>query len=301
MPDRSRRILAVVLGGAALLSAAPQSSQAPWSGWVAAAVRLPLEPAVRSLGVLRDIIRAPQRPYPGLPEELRDALSDRDRLQGELNAAELRVRDLERQLALLVRYRPAERAGWRPQPASVVARGGGRPAGLLGLGIGSEDGVAKGDPVVVGGNTLVGRIAEGVSASRSWVITLDDRRIGLLDAEVRPSGSAGTGAGAARDGKGPRGSVLVQLRPQGDRRLDGELETPTNGSAPEVRVGDEVVLADASWPASALGTRIGFVESVGALDSNPLRRRVTVRMDCDPSRLGEDIIVKVRDQPGGAR
>ena len=66
-------------------------------------------------------------------------------------------------------------------------------------------------------------------------------------------------------------------------------------------MGDEVVLADASWPASALGTRIGFVESVGALDSNPLRRRVTVRMDCDPSRLGEDIIVKVRDQPGGAR
>ncbi len=301
MPDRSRRFLAVVLGGAALLSAVPQSSQAPWSGWAAAAVRLPLEPAVRALGVLRDVVRAPEKPYPGLPDELRRALSDRDRLQGELNAAELRVRDLERQLALLVRYRPAERAGWRPQPASIVARGGGRPAGLLGLGIGTADGVSKGDPVVIGGNTLVGRVADGVSESRCWVIALDDRRIGLIDAEVRPSGSAGTGAGAPREGKGPRASVLVQLRPQGDRRLDGELETPTNGAAPDVRIGDEVVLADATWPASALGTRIGFVESVGALDSNPLRRRVTVRLDCDPSRLGEDVIVKVRDPAGGAR
>ena len=64
---------------------------------------------------------------------------------------------------------------------------------------------------------------------------------------------------------------------------------------------DDVVLADATWPPSALGTRIGTIESTGPLDSNPLRRRVTVRMDCDPARLGEDVIVKVRDADGGAR
>jgi cell shape-determining protein MreC len=301
MPDRSRRILAACLGGAALLSAAPQQSQAPWSGWVAAAVRLPLEPAVRGLGTVRDWVRPPDRPYAGLPEELRAALGDRDRLQGELNAAQLRVQDLERQLALLVRYRPADRSGWRPQPAPVVARGGGRPAGMIGIGTGSADGVAAGDPVVVGGNSLVGRVAEGVGEDRSWVIPADDRRIGLIDAEVRPSGTAGTGAAPPGKPQGPRGNVLVQLRPKGDRRLEGVLESPSNGQGAEVRVGDEVVLADATWPSSALGTRIGTVESAGPLDSNPLRRSVVVRMDCDPTRLGEDVIVKVRDVEGGRR
>jgi hypothetical protein len=301
MPDRSRRILAACLGGAALLSVVPQQSQAPWSGWASAAVRLPLEPAVRALGWVRDRIRTPERPYAGLPEELREALAQRDGLQGELNAANLRVRDLERQLALLVRYKPAERAGWRPQPAAVVSRGGGRPAGTIGLGAGSAEGIAAGDPVVFGGNSLVGRVAEGVTESRAWVITADDRRIGLIDAEVRPSGAAGGGAVDAGRAAAPRTAVLVQLRPRGDRRLEGELESPSSGQSVEVRVGDDVVLADATWPPSALGTRIGTIESTGPLDSNPLRRRVTVRMDCDPARLGEDVIVKVRDADGGAR
>jgi hypothetical protein len=48
--------------------------------------------------------------------------------------------------------------------------------------------------------------------------------------------------------------------------------------------------------------RIGIVESVGPLDANPLRRRVSVRMESDPLRLSR-LVVKVQDAPGagGAR
>ncbi|MFM8784356.1 MAG: hypothetical protein ACKOFI_04225 [Phycisphaerales bacterium] len=47
--------------------------------------------------------------------------------------------------------------------------------------------------------------------------------------------------------------------------------------------------------------RIGTVEAVGVLDANPLRRRVEVRMDADPARVGR-VVVKVSASgaaPGG--
>ncbi|NBP51823.1 MAG: hypothetical protein EBU70_11750, partial [Actinobacteria bacterium] len=96
MPDLSRRLLAVALGGAALLSALPQPAQARWSGTLAALVRAPLWPAVAGLTWVRDRIRAPSEPFQGLPEELRLAREESGRLRGELDAAELRVRELER-------------------------------------------------------------------------------------------------------------------------------------------------------------------------------------------------------------
>ena len=300
MPVSSRRILAVVLGGAAVLSALPQSAQAPWSSGLAAAVRAPLVPGVSALAWLRDRLRAPDDPYPNLPEELRAAREDRDRLRGELDAAQLRVGQLERELGELSGYRPGERAGWRPRLASVVERGGGRPAGLLGIDVGSAQGVAQGDPVVVGGNQLVGVVAAGGDASHSWVIPVDDRRAGRIDAVLHPSGSAGLGAAppgsGARSG-GPRPTVLVQLVPQGGRTLIGELETGPDGRAADVRPGDSVLLSDATWRPAAQGMRLGLVESVGALDSNPLRRRITVRMEADPARLGR-VVVKVQDAGG---
>jgi hypothetical protein len=91
--------------------------------------------------------------------------------------------------------------------------------------------------------------------------------------------------------------VLVQLVPQGGRTLVGELETGPDGRAADVRPGDSVLLSDATWRPAAQGMRIGLVESVGALDSNPLRRRITVRMEADPARLGR-VVVKVQDAAG---
>jgi hypothetical protein len=41
--------------------------------------------------------------------------------------------------------------------------------------------------------------------------------------------------------------------------------------------------------------RIGVIDSVGTLDANPLRRRISVRMESDPVRVGR-VVVKVRAQ-----
>jgi hypothetical protein len=59
-----------------------------------------------------------------------------------------------------------------------------------------------------------------------------------------------------------------------------------------VKPGDPVILSDATWKPGAQGMRIGTVEAVGVLDANPLRRRVEVRMDADPARVGR-VVVKV--------
>ena len=292
----SSRILAIVLGVAAVLAALPQGSQASWSGGLATVLWAPMRPGTALLGWARDWIRTPADPYQGLPDELRTAREDRDRLQGELDAAQLRVGQLERELGELTGYRPADRAGWRPRLATVGERSTGRPGGLLGIDVGASQGVQAGDPVVVAGNQLVGQVASGGAAGRSWVIPLDDRRCGRIDAQVRPSGPPAPAKGG-RAVPSDRVPVLVQLVPSGNRMLVGELETPA-----EVVPGDPVLLADATWRPSAQGMRIGIVESVGPLDANPLRRRVSVRMESDPLRLSR-LVVKVQDAPGagGAR
>ena len=303
----SRRILVIALAGAALLSALPQSFQTPWSGTLATVLWAPLVPGASVLAWARDWVRAPAEPYQGLPEELRTAREDRDRLQGELDAAQLRVGQLERELGELSGYRPADRAGWQPRLATVIERGAGRPAGLLGIDVGTAQGIGEGDPVVVGGNQIIGMIAAGGAENRSWVIPLDDRRCGRIDAIVLPEAadgsldaSGGAGAGGKKADKagradksdkarnGTRATVLVQLVPQGNRTLVGELE-----SLADVKPGDSVLLGDAGWRPAAQGMRIGVVESEGALDANPLRRRITVRMESDPLRVAR-VVVKVR-------
>ena len=309
----SRRILVIALGGAALLSALPQSFQTPWSGTLATVLWAPLVPGASVLAWARDWVRAPAEPYQGLPEELRTARESRDQLQGELDATQMRVWELERELGELSGYRPADRAGWQPRLATVIERGAGRPAGLLGIDVGTAQGIGEGDPVVVGGNQIIGMIAAGGAENRSWVIPLDDRRCGRIDAIVLPEAkdgasdaSGGTGAGGKKADKGgkadksrngTRATVLVQLVPQGNRTLVGELESPA-----DVKPGDSVLLSDAGWRPAALGMQIGVVESVGALDANPLRRRITVRMESDPLRVPRVVVkVRVSGQGQGAR
>ena len=294
----SRRILVIALAGAALLSALPQSFQTPWSGTLATVLWAPLVPGASVLAWARDWVRAPAEPYQGLPEELRTARESRDQLQGELDAMQLRVGQLESELRDLAGFRPPDRAGWQPRSATVIERGAGRPAGLLGIDIGTAQGVGEGDPVVVGGNRIIGMIAAGGAENRSWVIPLDDRRCGRIDAIVLPEAadgssdaSGGAGAGGKKTDKarnGTRDKVLVQLVAQGNRTLIGELESPA-----DVKPGDSVQLSDATWRPAAQGMRIGVVESVGVLDANPLRRRITVRMESDPLHQSR-VVVKVR-------
>lgn len=283
-----RRLVAAALGAAALLAAMPAGWQRGWTPAVGALLWLPARPMAYGLSLVRVRLRAPDDPYPARPEELRTALESADRLQGELDAERLRADRLEAQLRELSEVVERDRrGGWRPILATVVERNAGRPPGLLGLDAGAGQGIAEGDPVVTGGNRLVGRIAGGVGAWRSFVVPLDDRRSGRIDALVVPAEKPASGAGA-RDG------ILVQVVAKADRTLEGELES----NAP-VKAGDAVVLSDATWPHAAQGMRLGLVESVGPLDSNPLRRRITVRMEFDPARLSK-VTVKTAAAGGAA-
>lgn len=264
--------------GAVLLSALPQRSFTGWSGAVATAMWAPLWPVTALLAIVRDRVRAPDEPHPGLPGELRRSLEDRDRVQGELDAARLRVRQLEAELGEIAAYRPARDSGWRPLAATVVERSAGRPPGLFAIDAGSDQGVQPGDPVVVGGNRLLGIVAAGGAGDRSLVVPRDDRRAGRIDALAQPSPPAGAPIPAG---------VFVQLVPAGNGRLVGELESDA-----AVRPGDPVLLSDAAWKPSAQGMRVGVVERVGKLDANPLRTRIDVRMETEPARVGR-VIVKV--------
>ncbi|MFZ4466708.1 MAG: rod shape-determining protein MreC [Phycisphaerales bacterium] len=277
-PPLSHRLLSGAVVGAVLLSALPQRSFVGWSGAVATAMWAPLWPITSLLAIVRDRVRAPDEPHPGLPSALRQSLEDRDRVQGELDAARLRVRQLEAELGEIAAYRPSRDAGWRPLAATVVARSAGRPPGLFAIDAGSDQGVQPGDPVVVGGNRLLGIVAAGGAGDRSLVVPLDDRRAGRIDAIAQPSAPAGAPIPAG---------VFVQLVPAGNGRLVGELESEAT-----VRPGDPVLLSDAAWKPSAQGMRVGVVERVGKLDSNPLRTRIDVRMETEPARVGR-VIVKV--------
>jgi len=63
----------------------------------------------------------------------------------------------------------------------------------------------------------------------------------VASSKGRPASWQPTGMPPAKP-QGPRGNVLVQLRPKGDRRLEGVLESPSNGQGAEVRVGEDVVV-----------------------------------------------------------
>jgi cell shape-determining protein MreC len=289
-PPLSHRLLSGAVAGAVLLSALPQRSFTGWSSGVATAMWAPLWPVTALLAVVRDRVRAPDEPHPGVPGALRESLEDRDRLQGELDAARLRVRQLEAELGEIAAYRPARDSGWRPLAATVVQRSAGRPPGLFSIDAGSDQGVQPGDPVVVGGNRLIGVVAAGGAGGSSLVVPLDDRRAGRIDAIAQPSVPNGAPVPAG---------VFVQLVPAGNGRLVGELE-----SAAALRPGDPVLLSDAAWKPAAQGMRVGVVERTGPLDANPLRTRIDVRMETEPARVGR-VIVKVAGTggagPKGAR
>ena len=283
----SRRLLAIALGGAVALSALPAAWQQPWSPQLAAMLWAPLRPGAQGLAWLGAWLRTPADPYPGRPEELRSALEARDRLQGDLDNERQRSAALEAQLQELTGvWERDRRGGWRPVMGAIIERNGGRPPGLLGIDVGASSGVRSSDPVVTGGNQLVGLIAGNIDAAHAWVAPLDDRRVGRIDALVYP---------AAKPGASPSEATLVQLVPQGRGRLVGELE-----SGSPVKPGDPVKLADPTWKQSAQGMLIGTVEAVGKLDANPLRTRIEVRMGFDPARLGK-VAVKIEDAEAPAR
>ncbi|MBL9142001.1 MAG: hypothetical protein JNK53_09065 [Phycisphaerae bacterium] len=285
-----QRFLAAGLVLAGVLSFVPSPWMAPWSSEFALVVTAPVRPVQAGLAWLRQWLRPPYEPYAGLAPDAARLAQERDILQGELDRERMRSAALERQLQ---EYRVVvdadTRGNWRPVMASVVERPGGRRKDF-GLSAGHAFGVAEGDPVVVGGNRLVGRVVGPVDASHAWMTSTDDARLGRIDGLVYPG---------ARASDARRAATMIQLTPVGQGRLRGEIDRTAI-----VEPGDVVLLNDTTWKDAAQGMRIGVVDRVGAMDSNPLRTGVEVVMEVEPARVGP-VTLKVRDEtvpsrtPGG--
>ncbi len=271
---------------ACVLAFTPSAWMAPWSSELSLVVTAPVRPLQAGLRMVASWVRPPHDPYAGISDDAARLAQERDVLQGELDRERIRNATLERQLLeLRVVVDADSRAGWRPVLAAVVERPAGKRE-LFGLNAGSAHGVAEGDPVVVGGNRLVGRVVGPVDASHSWMIPSDNGRIGRIDGLVYPANRL---TGAARD------ATIIQLVPDGRGRMRGEIDR-----AATVHPGDIVLLNDTTWKDAAQGMRLGTVDRVGALDSNPLRTGVEVVLDIEPIRVGT-VTIKVTDSVAPGR
>lgn len=256
---------------------------APWSADAAAIVSAPLRPLEWSFARLRRALR-PAAPEQDLDERLRELVDDREHYRSLWFAERLRSAELERRLEAVEETRRLDRTSSRPVSAAIVAMTG-PGSGLLTIDAGRSAGVTTGDPVVMRGDVLVGRVVGEPGEHRATVAPITDRSSGRLDALVEP----GSGAGARSDAT--RAFVPIQLAPfQGDC-FTGEIAAGS-GAAP----GDVVRLADPTWKRAAQGARLGVIRSMTPLDRNPLRLRVEVVPEADPSRAAI-VVIKCEEAP----
>ncbi|RLT00981.1 MAG: hypothetical protein DWI18_00755 [Planctomycetota bacterium] len=253
------------------ISIAPSQRVIPWTTDIAAVLWLPLTPPAHALMALRHWLRPPRDELKYLDSQL---LSDeRDRFRALWHSERIHAEDLEQRLAQLDRAKKMDRGGREVAPllASVTARGEGPGERMLALNAGKRDGVQSGDPAVVGGDILVGRVAGEPTDVRCWLAPLTDSSTGRVDAYIAP---------ADRPEAGPSESISIQLRTDSSGFLVGEVE-----ATKQISQGDVVRLADATWKSAAQGMRLGSVVGVYRSDKNPLRVRVEVKTEVDSDRL----------------
>ena len=270
-PDQPSRLYLACLLVAAAISLLPSARIIPWTTDVAAVLWLPLTPPAHGLMALRQWLRPQRDDAKYLDAQL---LSDeRDRFRALWHSERIHSSELEQRLQQLDRAKKMDRGGREVAPllVSVTARGEGPGERMLALNAGSRDGVQSGDPAVVGGDILVGRLVGEPTGVRCWLAPLTDPSTGRVDAFIAP---------ADRPEAGPAESVLIQLRPNSGGLLVGEVD-----ASKQVFEGDIARLADATWKSAAQGMRMGTVVSVRRSDKNPLRMHIEVKTEVDPDRL----------------
>lgn len=277
---RAKLVVTLVLAVLALL---PPAWLTPWSGDVASIVALPVRPLEWAFARVRRALR----PAPEVADgdaRLRELTDDREHYRSLWFGERLRSAELEQRLEAVEEARRLDRTSARPVSAFVLALAG-PGSGMLRIDAGVEAGITAGDPVVVRGDVLVGRVVGEPGERRSTVAPITDPSNGRLDALVEP----GSRAGARADSTAA--FVPVQLAPVTGGRFAGEMAA---GSG--VGVGDVVRLADRTWKRAAQGTRLGVIRSMKPLDQNPLRLRIEVEPEGDATRAGV-VVVKCEDGP----
>lgn len=276
-----RMFLAVVLvtAGVAVL---PASLLRPWTDDVSALLWLPLRPPAHLLTSLRHWLRPVVDDTAG--RDLQLLVEDRDRLRALWHSEQLKTEELRQKLQQLDRASRLDRTSAPVEPllATVVGRGSGASERFLSLGAGARDGVREGDPAVIGGDLLVGRVLGAPGEVSCWLAPLVDSSSGRLDVYISP---------ADRPEASPADAVRAQIRAGARGLLVGEVD----GSG-RVSEGDVVRLWDLTWKPAAQGMRIGVVRRVGRSDRSPLRTEVEVECGSDPSRLRQ-VTLKLEARP----
>lgn len=215
-----------------------------------------------------------------LIRHLQDEMVEFERLY---RAEQARVEALERQLEQIQKV-PIEYMKTTVQPISarVTLRSPTSALGTVTVSRGSNHGVKPGTIAVYNGVELLGRIIK-VDGVQSTILPLANRATGWIKGAVLPGGRTETVMSRA-----PK----ISLEPKGDGTFIAQAD-----KALIINPGDEVVLLDESWPASAQAMKIGAVESVRPNDMEPLRNTVIVRPAYQVSQLAS-IVLKLEVDNG---
>lgn len=223
-----------------------------WTGEVGAILWIPLHPLAHAGTAAREWLRPAAREVP--PADVLTLLEERQELLGLVARLRIELERAQEEIAAL-QAEPAPRAG-DPRPIAATVLGVGSDGGVIRLNRGTRHGVSAGDPVVEGGDRLVGVVAAPVGAS--WC-------------EVFPASTRGGGSIRARivDRDGALRS-LVLLEPRGGS-WQGEIDESVDLTEVAVR------LDDPTWTSTAQGLLIGEVASSRAAPARPLRVEIVVR------------------------
>jgi len=265
------RMFAATMIATVALALAPSSFLRAWTSDLSALLWLPLRPPAHGLTALRYWLRPPAESGGGGDAQMiRD---ERDRFRALWHAERLRAEGLSQRLSQIERVRGMDRGGVPVEPvlASVTGRGAGSSERFLVLNAGKRDGVQAGDPAVIGGDVLVGRVVGEPGEASCWLAPLRDASTGRLDVYIAP---------ADRPEAPPSEGVIAQLRPNAQGLLVGEVD-----SAGKVDIGDSVRLADPTWKPSAQGMRVGVIRGLRKSDRNPLRSLIEVECEAETDRM----------------
>lgn len=239
-------------------------------GWVkplAEITSLVLTPFTLPLNALAEWLRPPPDTLRGTvvdPEALRHLDAERMEFERLYLAEQARADELERQLQQL-QNAPVDlpRVSVRPLVARVALRSPSDPLGEVTINRGARDGVTPGAVAVYNHVHFIG-----------WVKDVSNLQSTLIPATAKPTRVRG--AVIARDRSSAAVSLANAPRLGFDAAGDGAFIAEPDKSI-VVNPGDEVVLLDEDWPASAQGLRLGVVESVQPNEKVPLRNIVVVR------------------------
>ncbi len=240
---------------------------------------------------VRSVTSFAAQPFQGTRDRIENAFSgDREEMQKELlETRELAAEAsrLQRENAELRELVEGTRDGYEYAPlASVVAPVGEQFTQTVTLNIGTEDGVAPQQPVVVGNNTVVGRTTSQVSRNTAEVMLVTDQNFSAGVTIVPPAefdAASGDVAPAATEEEVVYGVGILRTN------VEGYFGVDYVDLSARAEQGDFVITSGRSGDRELLfppGLLVGTVESASSQDTNQYKT-IVVNPAVNPNNVQE--------------